>query len=120
MFKRIFTLPLEGKSSIFLFGPLWAGKTSWLKAHLPSAVYLDLLDFETSNILSTNPGRLETLIPARFENWIIIDEVQKIPELLNEVHKLIENCKFRLVMRLILYCMVSAGSKHLKLNDQRT
>ena len=98
MFNRILKLPLDGQSSIFLFGPRGTGKTSWLKEHLPTALYLDLLDFETLNMLSSNPGRLEGLIPADFQDWIIIDEVQKVPELLNEVHRLIEGRKLRFLL----------------------
>ena len=98
MFNRILRLPLEGQSSIFLFGPRGTGKTSWIKEHLPSALYLDLLDFDTFNTLSSNPGRLEGLIPPGYKDWIIIDEVQKVPELLNEVHRLIEGRKFRFLL----------------------
>lgn len=98
MFKRIIQLPLEQQASIFLFGPRGTGKTSWLKGHLKDALYLDLLDFNLYSSLSANPGRLETLIPPVFKNWIIIDEVQRIPELLNEVHRLIESKKYRFLL----------------------
>jgi uncharacterized protein len=98
MFNRILKLPLESHQSIFLFGPRGTGKTSWLKSHLPQALYLDLLDFNLYNSLSTNPGRLENLIPKNYQDWIIIDEVQRVPELLNEVHRLIEGQKFRFIL----------------------
>jgi predicted AAA+ superfamily ATPase len=98
MFKRIISLPLEGKSSIFLFGPRGTGKTSWIKSHLPSALYLDLLDFATYTDLAANPGRLEKLIPDTWTDWVVIDEVQRIPELLNEVHRLIEGKKIRFLL----------------------
>ena len=98
MFNRLLKLPLEGRSSIFLFGPRGTGKTSWLKAHVPDALYLDLLSFDTYSLLATNPGRLENLIPRSYKGWIIIDEVQKIPELLNEVHRLIEGKGYRFIL----------------------
>lgn len=98
MFKRILSLPLEGKSSIFLFGPRGTGKTSWLKTYMPDALYLDLLDFSTYSMLSAQPDRLENLIPKDFEKWVIVDEVQRVPELLNEVHRLIESRKIRVVL----------------------
>lgn len=98
MFNRILKLPLAGKSSIFLFGPRGTGKTSWIKAHLSQELYLDLLDFGLYSSLSANPSRLENLIPKDFKNWIVIDEVQRIPELLNEVHRLIEAKKLRFLL----------------------
>ncbi len=98
MFNRLLKLPLEDQHSIFLFGPRGTGKTSWLKAHLPDALYFDLLNFGTYSSLSANPSRLEKLIPPSYKGWIIIDEVQKIPELLNEVHRLIEGKHFRFIL----------------------
>lgn len=79
--------------SFFLFGPWGTGKTTWVRSTLPKALYLDLLEAEIFNDLLANPQRLENLIPWDFSDWIIIDEVQRIPELLNEVHRLIEKYK---------------------------
>jgi predicted AAA+ superfamily ATPase len=98
MFKRLLQLPLNGQSSIFLFGPRGTGKTHWIKDNMPSALYLDLLEFSTYNTLFANPSRLETLIPPDYQNWIVIDEVQRVPELLNEVHRLIEHKKFKFLL----------------------
>lgn len=98
MFKRLLRLPLGGTSSIFLFGPRGTGKTSYLKSHLKDALYLDLLDFSTYSLLRANPSRLENLIPSDYAGWIVIDEVQRIPELLNEVHRLIEHKGFKFVL----------------------
>ena len=83
MFKRLLQLPLEGHSSIFLFGPRGTGKTSWIKEALHDNLYLDLLDFSVYSSLVANPGKLENLIPANYKKWVIIDEVQRVPELLN-------------------------------------
>lgn len=98
LFKRLLNLPLEGKSSFFLFGPRGTGKTSWIKEHLPESLYLDLLDFSLYSSLSANPNRLENLLPPNYTDWIIIDEVQRIPALLNEVHRLIEHRKLRFLL----------------------
>jgi len=84
--------------SFFLFGPRGTGKTTWVKANFPGAVYLDLLEAEIYNDLLANPQRLENFIPADFDGWIIIDEAQKIPDLLNEVHRLIENNKYKFIL----------------------
>ncbi len=98
MFKRLLTLPLAHKHSIFLFGPRGTGKTSYIKAHVPDAIYLDLLDFSTYTQLSLDPNKLEKLIPSGYTGWTVIDEVQKIPALLNEVHRLIEHRKFKFIL----------------------
>lgn len=98
MFKRLLKLPLDQQSSIFLFGPRGTGKTSWIKEHLSSALYIDLLEFSTYTTLSANPDRLENLIPPGYTDWIVIDEVQRVPQLLNEVHRLIENKKHKFLL----------------------
>lgn len=84
--------------SFFLFGPRGTGKTTWVKITFPKAIYLDLLEAELFNNLLANPQHLENFIPENFKNWIIIDEVQKIPELLNEVHRLIEKYKYKFIL----------------------
>lgn len=98
MFKRILKLPLDAHNSIFLFGPRGTGKTSYLKHYLKDFLYFDLLDFGVYGPLHADPSRLENLIPSGYKGWIVIDEVQRIPELLNEVHRLIEYKKFKFVL----------------------
>lgn len=98
MYNRILKLPLKEKSSIFLFGPRGTGKTSWIKAYLPNSLYLDLLDFTTYSTLMGNPSKLENLIPKDYDGWVVIDEVQRVPELLNEVHRLIEGKKIKFLL----------------------
>ena len=56
------------------------------------------MEAEIFNDLLANPQRLGNFIPLNFKDWIIIDEVQRIPELLNEVHRLIEKCKFKFIL----------------------
>jgi predicted AAA+ superfamily ATPase len=93
MFKRLFNLPLTDKDSLFVFGPRGTGKTNWLKNNLAegSYSYFDLLDPLTFRNLQANPEKLKTMIAPDFSGWIVIDEVQKIPQLLDEVHRLIEH-----------------------------
>jgi uncharacterized protein len=74
------------------------GKTSWLKTHLPNSLYFDLLFYGTYKKLANQPPNLEKPIPRTYTDWIIIDEVQRIPELLNEVHRLIELRKFKFIL----------------------
>ena len=95
-YSRIISPPKN--KSFFLFGPRGTGKTTWVKAAFPKAIFVDLLESEVYNDLLANPQRLEKFIPRDFNNWIIIDEVQRIPELLNEIHRLIEKNHYRFVL----------------------
>lgn len=96
MYSRIIEPPKD--KSFFLFGPRGTGKTTWVKSRFPKALYLDLLEAELFNDLLANPQRLENFVPKNFSDWVIIDEVQRIPELLNEVHRLIEKSKYKFIL----------------------
>ncbi len=96
MYSRIIKHPLN--KSFYLFGPRGTGKTTWVKTTFPDAVFIDLLESELFIGLLANPQRLEMYIPRDFDNWIIIDEIQRIPELLNEVHRLIERYKTKFIL----------------------
>ena len=61
-----------------------------MKHRLPEALFVNLLQSEFYNRLTSNPGYLRQLVPPGHTGWTIIDEVQRIPALLNEVHDLIE------------------------------
>jgi len=98
MYSRLLHLPLQEPRSFFLFGPRGTGKTSWIKNQIQGAIYLDLLKSETYLLLQADPGRLENLIPPKFSGLIVLDEVQKIPALLNEVHRLIESFNYKFVL----------------------
>lgn len=96
MYSRLIEPPKD--KSFFLFGPRGTGKTTWVKSKFTKAIYLDLLEAELFNDLLSNPQRLENFIPKNFNDWVIIDEVQRIPELLNEIHRLIERNKNKFVL----------------------
>lgn len=96
MYSRLIQPPKN--KSFFLFGCRGTGKTTWVKSTFPGAIYLDLLEAELFNDFLANPQRLENFIPKDFNDWVIIDEVQRVPELLNEVHRLIEKYKYRFVL----------------------
>ncbi len=87
MFPRNYKI-LKSKS-FFLFGPRGTGKTTWIKAHFPEALFIDLLNSDSYRLLLGSPHRLESMIPDGV-TAVVIDEVQKIPALLDEVHRLIE------------------------------
>jgi predicted AAA+ superfamily ATPase len=87
------TLPIESivaKRSIFLFGPRQTGKSTLLRKAFPNALYLDLLSKDVENLITRTPEKIEQIARAERKNQIIIDEVQKAPSILNEVHRLIE------------------------------
>lgn len=87
------------QTSFFLFGPRGVGKSYWVHRHFATAHTFDLLDTRVYLELSRNPNLLETHIgPAATQTWICIDEVQKIPALLDEVHRLIERKRYRFVL----------------------
>jgi len=87
--ERLLTPP---NRSFFLFGPRSVGKSYWLKQHFKDVPYFDLLENRTYLELSRDPSILEAKIGQRpAGSWICIDEIQKIPALLSEVHRLIED-----------------------------
>ncbi|RMG42720.1 MAG: ATP-binding protein [Candidatus Dadabacteria bacterium] len=95
---RILNLPqLLKKKSFFLFGPRATGKSYLIDKTLPEARVYDLLDPLLLRDLVRNPG----LIEQRQRDWdqiIVIDEIQRFPELLNEVHRLIEKKAARFLL----------------------
>lgn len=84
--------------SAFLFGPRGTGKTLWVKHAFPDALYIDLLSHREYTTLQADPSRLEAMVLAHPEVWVVIDEVQRVPALLNEVHRLIENQHRRFIL----------------------
>jgi predicted AAA+ superfamily ATPase len=92
------TIEAPEKGSFFLFGPRGTGKSTWVGQRYPDAVYLDLLDSAVFTELLARPERIQTLVPRKANARVVIDEIQRIPELLNEVHRLIEGRKTRFVL----------------------
>jgi predicted AAA+ superfamily ATPase len=88
LISRFFNPPNQ---SYFLFGPRGTGKTTWLKAKYPNALWIDLLNLDVLRFYLAAPERLREVVQALPDHSvIIIDEVQKIPDILSEVHWLIE------------------------------
>lgn len=88
--NRFVNLP---QGSFFLFGPRGTGKSTWLKQAFPDALWIDLLQPENLRIYGSYHERLREAVLAFTKETIIIDEVQKIPALLEVVHSLIEQRK---------------------------
>ena len=86
--RKLDIASVVAKKSCFLFGPRQCGKSSLVRKTLPDAHILDLLSGDTYTRLSRNPGYIEEI--CRDSRPIVIDEIQKLPILLDEVHRLIE------------------------------
>jgi uncharacterized protein len=88
LIKRYFTPP---KQNFFLFGPRGTGKSTWMKALFPEALYLNLLLSSVREKFRAYPDELIKEVAALPKPCVvIIDEVQKVPDLLAVVHTLIE------------------------------
>jgi predicted AAA+ superfamily ATPase len=92
------TMGVPGQESFFLFGPRGTGKSTWLQAVLPNALRIDLLRESSFAELVGHADRLEAMADAQGASTIVIDEVQKLPSLLDEVHRLIETRRFRFAL----------------------
>lgn len=93
---RLYHLP---ESSFFLFGLRGVGKSTWIRSQLPDARRFDLLDEGLYQQLLADPAQfaaeLRTLAPG---NWVVLDEIQRLPGLLNEVHRFIEERRLRFAL----------------------
>jgi len=77
--------------SFFLFGPRGTGKTTWLRQTFSEALWLDLLDPQQQRAYLARPERLREWVDAHpLARDVVIDEIQKVPALLDVVHQLIE------------------------------
>lgn len=109
MYSRLLKLSAETGSSFFIFGPRGTGKTTWLRRHFdsPKALYLDLLDNDIYTELLAGPHRLESFVPSSAVEWVVLDEIQRVPALLSEVHRLIE-------ARGLKFAMTGSSSRSLR------
>lgn len=102
MYERILHIKVPKKQSIFLWGARQTGKSLFLKENYPEALYYDLLDTRQLMSFIHSPHLLREEILAQKEKAlahpIIIDEIQKAPNLLNEVHWLIENVNAQFIL----------------------
>ena len=114
MLNRIFKLQEEIESSIFLFGGRQTGKTTILHQQFPNAIFYDLLDTNVKERLRRRPVLLyETLKDKAPGTLVIIDEIPEVPELLNEVHRLI-------VERQLVFILCGSSARKLKRKGHNT
>jgi predicted AAA+ superfamily ATPase len=92
VFTRALKLPPAGAETFFLWGPRQTGKTTLLRQAYPEAFWIDLLKADEYRRYLQNPERLrEELTGDSRVRQVVIDEVQKVPQILDEVHGLLEN-----------------------------
>jgi predicted AAA+ superfamily ATPase len=92
VFNRSLRLPSAGTETLFLWGPRQTGKTTLLRRTYPDALWIDLLKADEFRMYATRPERLRELVQAGAPpSQVVIDEVQKVPALLDEVHWLHEH-----------------------------
>ncbi len=96
--KRILKIDLEGTNAAFVWGPRQVGKTTLLNQQFPNAKVYDLLNTNLVTDLTLHPDHLRDDVLANSYPLVIVDEVQKVPALLDEVHWLLENTKTKFIL----------------------
>ena len=101
-YERLLPIELPAGQSAFLWGPRKTGKSTLLRERFPNAIHFDLLDTRLMLELTRAPWRLRERVQAHAAaagtTPIVVDEVQKVPALLDEVHGLIEQEGWRFVL----------------------
>lgn len=114
MIDRIYRLDSELDSSIFLFGARQTGKSTILRQQFPGSIYIDLLDSQVKSRYERRPVLLyETLKDKAAGTIVIIDEIPEVPQLLNEVHRLISE-------KNLLFILCGSSARKLKRKGYNT
>lgn len=114
MIERIRKFNNELEDSIFLFGARQTGKSTILRQQFPDAIYIDLLDTTLKGRFKRRPGLLyEMLADKTAGTLVIIDEIPEVPELLNEVHRLIAE-------RQLVFVLCGSSARKLKRKGYNT
>lgn len=114
MIDRIYKLNNELDGSIFLFGARQTGKSTILRQQFPESIYIDLLDSQVKSRYERRPVLLyETLKDKAVGTIIIIDEIPEVPQLLNEVHRLISE-------KGLLFILCGSSARKLKRKGYNT
>lgn len=114
MIERIYKFDSELEDSLFLFGARQTGKSTILRQQFPNAIYIDLLDTTLKGRFQRRPGLLyEMLADKDAGTLVIIDEIPEVPELLNEVHRLISE-------RNLVFILCGSSARKLKRKGYNT
>ncbi|MEI6425245.1 MAG: DUF4143 domain-containing protein [Lentisphaerota bacterium] len=103
MFKRILKISIENNNSAFLWGPRKTGKSFFLGQLFPESTSFDFLKADVLFRIAKNPSLLRQELlylesSGKLIQPIILDEVQKVPSILDEVHWMIENKKWQFIL----------------------
>lgn len=102
IFQRILAIDLPQRQSTFLWGPRKTGKSTYLTTTFPNSLVFDFLKTDLFLDFAKRPALLREQLLAKdkdvLKNPIILDEVQKVPQVLDEVHWLIENMGLRFIL----------------------
>lgn len=97
--RRVLDIRLPAGQSAFLWGPRKTGKTTFLKEHFSRSIFFDFLDADLYVEMTKKPSLLkERLLTMEVRGPVVLDEVQKVPALLDVVHSLIEEKKWSFVL----------------------
>ena len=114
MLQRILNLKDEIDSSIFLFGARQTGKSTILRQQFPQSIYIDLLDNSVKERYRRRPSLLYEALMEKAEGTLaIIDEIPEVPDLLNEVHRLI-------VEKKLVFILCGSSARKLKRKGHNT
>jgi len=102
MLSRLLNIELPQQQSAFLWGPRKTGKSTYLKRKFPGSLIYDFLKTDLFLEFSKRPSLLREQLLAKDPKFlncpVILDEVQKVPQLLDEVHWLMENKSLRFIL----------------------
>lgn len=105
MYTRLTPVP---RQSFFLLGVRGVGKSTWARSMLPDALRVDLLDEALFTDLLADPSLFGRIVSGRRSGeWVVVDEIQRIPNLLNEVHRHIEE-------RGVRFALLGSSARKLK------
>ena len=96
--ERSLSIDIAGNNAFFLWGARKIGKTTYLRDKFKDAYYIDLLKTSTTQKYELNPNLLREEIQANCPELVIIDEIQKVPQLLDEIHWCIENTSSKFIL----------------------
>ena len=114
MYNRFLNVGDSLDEAVFLFGARQTGKSTLLKMQFPDALMFDLLNSDVQRRFRRNPELLREMLQTKQEGTlVIIDEIQKVPELLDEVHWLMTN-------RGIRFILCGSSARKLKRNTSNT
>jgi uncharacterized protein len=97
-YRRSLTLSLGDHNAAFLWGPRKVGKTTLLRQQFPQAKFYDLLGSDLKMRLLLRPALLREEVLANQDAVVVIDEIQKVPALLDEVHWCLENTQTAFIL----------------------